>query len=265
MTYLDRNRADSFGAIAALYDRVRPSYPAELIADLVGGTAGHPVHEVLDIGCGTGILSRLLQGGDRHILGIEPDPKMAELAVASGIDVELGQIETWDPAGRQFDLLTAGQSWHWVDPVPGGRKAAAVLRPGARFAALWNRMVHVPEVQAVCDEVYGRHAPHLLANSVTMGAGPGQLKRLTPANDGLAEAGFIDIEWRGDRTYSRTEMYTPERWVEHVSTHSDHRVLDPDVREPLLAALGGALTRLGPEFPVELETEVLLATRPATF
>jgi SAM-dependent methyltransferase len=262
VTYLDRNRADSFGAMAALYDRVRPSYPASLIAELLGGVPGHPVREILDVGCGTGILARLLQGEGRHVLGVEPDPKMAEIATASGVDVEPGQIETWDAAGRRFDLLTAGQAWHWVDPGAGGRKAFAVLAPGGRFAALWNRMLHIPEVQAIYAEVYGRYAPQLLAHSVTMGAGPGELNRLTPANNGLAAAGFVDIEWRGEGAYARTEMYTPRRWVEHVSTHSDHSTLDTSVREPLLAALEAGLTQLGPEFPVELDTEVLLGTRP---
>ena len=51
----DRRRADSFGSDAALYDRTRPSYPSELIADLLSESP----HTVLDVGCGTGIAGRL--------------------------------------------------------------------------------------------------------------------------------------------------------------------------------------------------------------
>jgi SAM-dependent methyltransferase len=262
MTYLERNRADGFGAIADLYDRVRPSYPPELIAELVAGTEGRPVHDILDVGCGTGILARLLQGEGRGVLGLEPDPRMAEVAREHGVEVELGKFEDWDPAGRHFDLLTAGQSWHWVDPTAGGLKARAVLRPGARFAALWNRMIQIGAAEAIFDEVYGRYAPSLLANSVTLGTGSVKLTRAAPAHHGLVEAGFVDIEWRGDGTYTRTVQYTPAEWVALASTHSDHAVLEPEVRQPLLAALETKLATLGPTFPVRFETEVVLATRP---
>ena len=60
---------------------------------------------------------------------MDPDERMAELARRSGIDVEVAAIETWDPAGRHFDAVIAGQAWHWVDPVAGAAKAAQALRP----------------------------------------------------------------------------------------------------------------------------------------
>ena len=55
-THEDRERAESFGAVAELYDRARPSYPEALIDALLAGGA----ERVLDVGCGTGIAGALL-------------------------------------------------------------------------------------------------------------------------------------------------------------------------------------------------------------
>ena len=109
----DRDRAASFGSLAEQYDRFRPSYPRALIDDLVALGPG----KVLDVGCGTGKVARALTDRGVDVLGVEPDERMARVARRHGIPVELASFETWDPAGRTFDLLTAGHAWHWVDPA----------------------------------------------------------------------------------------------------------------------------------------------------
>ncbi len=53
----------------------------------------------------------------------------------------MAAFEAWDPAGREFDAVISGQSWHWVDPVAGAAKAAQVLRPGGRLAVWRGRPV----------------------------------------------------------------------------------------------------------------------------
>ena len=63
-----------------------------------------------------------------------PDPRMAGVARAAGIEVEIATFETWEPAGRTFDAVVAGTAWPWVDPVAGAAKAALVLRPGGVLA-----------------------------------------------------------------------------------------------------------------------------------
>src|SRR5579875_1636628 len=118
--FVDRGRAESFGTVAANYDRFRPSYPPALIDDLVATGA----HTVLDVGCGTGKAAVLLAARGLDVLGVEIDPKMAELARSHGVPVEVSSFEGWDAAGRMFDLLTCGQAWHWVDPARGVPKAA---------------------------------------------------------------------------------------------------------------------------------------------
>jgi SAM-dependent methyltransferase len=69
---------------------------------------------------------------------VEVDARMAEFAREHGFDVEVSRFENWDSAGRTFDAVIAGMTWHWVDPVAGAAKAAAVLRPGGRLTAFWT-------------------------------------------------------------------------------------------------------------------------------
>ena len=118
---------------AGRYDRARPRYPDALIQRVIGASPGV---EFLDVGCGTGIGARQYRAAGVTVLGVDPDPRMAEVAGRTGIEVEIGNFETWDPSGRSFDAVVAGQAWHWVDPVLGAGKAAQVLRPHGLLAAL---------------------------------------------------------------------------------------------------------------------------------
>jgi SAM-dependent methyltransferase len=133
-THTNRTRAQSFGSDARAYDRVRPGYPPELIDDLV---ADGP-RTALDVGCGTGKAARLLQARDVQVLGLEIDPRMAEVARGHGVPVVVTAFETWDARGQSFDLLVSGQAWHWIDPIRGTRRAAALLPPHGLLALFWN-------------------------------------------------------------------------------------------------------------------------------
>ena len=114
-----------------LYDKARPPYPSALIERIV---AGIPGRNVVDVGCGTGIAARQFQAVGCSTLGVEPDERMAEFARSRGVPIEVATFEEWDAAGRTFDAVVAAQSWHWVDPVVGAKKAAQVLRPMGRLA-----------------------------------------------------------------------------------------------------------------------------------
>ena len=76
-----RQVAESFGSDADRYDRARPSYPDSMIERIV---ANSPGRDVVDVGCGTGICARQFQAVGCRVLGVEVDPRMAELARRSG-------------------------------------------------------------------------------------------------------------------------------------------------------------------------------------
>jgi SAM-dependent methyltransferase len=249
----DRVRAGSFGADAERYDRARPTYPPSLIDDLV---ADHPA-QVLDVGCGTGIASRLLAARGCQVLGVEPDERMAAVARSHGVDVEVATIETWDSAGRRFDLLTSAQAWHWVDPLVGAAKAADVLNPDGCIGLFWNVARHSPDMQATFDAIYECLAPGLDRHAVLLGHGSAERFELA-ARTLPAGGRFTDV---AVRAFPHARAYTTEAWLDQLPTHSDHATLEPERLEVLLAAVEAAIDEVGGHFTMEYDAWLVTARR----
>ena len=77
-----------------------------------------------------------------------------------GLPVEVAEFESWDAMGRRFELVTCADAWHWIDPVRGSEKAAALLRPGGTLALFWNYYLLEDNVAELFQRVYDEHAPH---------------------------------------------------------------------------------------------------------
>jgi SAM-dependent methyltransferase len=251
-----REVAESFGADAERYDRARPRYPDALIERIV---AASPGPEIVDVGCGTGIAARQFQAAGCTVLGVEPDARMAEWARRRGLAVEVSTFEEWDPAGRAFDAVVAGMTWHWVDPVVGAAKAAQALRPGGRLALFWYVFQPPSDLADAFTAAYRRALPD--SPFVTGPPTPGldaYSAFFTKAADGMRQAGgFGDPEqWRfdWDRTYTRDE------WLEFVPTSGGHSLLTPAVRDELLAGIGAAVDAAGGSFPMHFTAVVVTAT-----
>ena len=247
--HVNRARAESFGAVAANYDRYRPGYPEALIDDLVA----LQLPDVLDIGCGTGKAARQLVARGLSVLGVEIDPSMAAIARAHGLTVEVSGFEQWDAAGRTFDLLVCGQAWHWIDPAVGPAKAAGLLRPGGVAVLFWNHESDLePSVRNVLDKVYREHAPELLE----MSEQDRKRREVKPyLADLKASRAFRSIE---TKEYPLERTYTTDEWVGTVQTHSDHLQLDPvrraalaeDLRTQIDERLGGTIRTRGGTYSI---------------
>ena len=219
--------------------------------------AGSPGPDVLDVGIGTGIAARQFQAAGCKVLGVEPDARMAEFARRSGSGVEVATFEAWDPVGRAFDAVVAGQTWHWVDPVAGAAKAAQVLRPGGRLAAFWNVGRPPPELADAFSAVHGRVMPDLPALGRAMPALDGYSELFTKAADGIRQAGaFGDPEqWRFD--WERP--YTRDEWLDQLPTQGGHSRLPPAKLEEISAGVGAAVDAVGGSFTMQYAAIVVTA------
>lgn len=240
-----RQMAESFGVDPERYDRARPGYPRALVDHVIGSSPGR---EVLDVGIGTGIAARQFQAAGCRVLGVEVDARMAEFARQHGSEVEVAGFEEWDAAGRTFDILIAGQSWHWVDPVAGAAKAAQVLRPGGRLALFWNALEPPAALRDAVAEVYQSQA------AVSMSAADGYAMMVAKAAEGLREVGGFGAveEWRFD--WER--VYTRDEWLDQVPTSGALTQAPPDRLEQILASAGAAIDAVGGAFTAQYTTVV---------
>jgi SAM-dependent methyltransferase len=252
MLFEDRSRAESFGAVAELYDRHRPTYPPGLLDALLQDGP----RDALDVGCGTGIAAALIAARGCAVLGVEVDARMAQLARVKGIEVEVSPFERWDDDGRRFDLISSAQAWHWIEPDAGAQKAASVLREHGRIGLFWN-LGDLPEsVRERIGPIYARLEPELDEYSVVLGR-PEQ--RGTPTVAGLVKSGRFTTPEVLRFPWSRP--YDTPGWLAFAATHSDHQALEPQRRERLLDAVGEAIDELGGSFEMPYETVLVTAQR----
>jgi SAM-dependent methyltransferase len=159
-------RALSFGGAAEDYDRYRPGYPPEAVAWATPVTPGR----VVDLGAGTGILTRALAAAGHDVLPIEPDQGMRAQMTRStpGVGAIAGSAEEIPITDSSVDGVVAGQAYHWFEPESAHREIARILRPGGIFATLWNirddSVAWVGELTAIADGARGYrgaddHAP----------------------------------------------------------------------------------------------------------
>ncbi len=130
-------RAASFGAAAAEYERGRPSYPAEAIDWLLPRGA----RRVLDLGAGTGKLTRQLHQRGLDVVAVEPSAGMREQIARLLPEVECrgGTAEAIPLPDGSVDVVLCAQAWHWVDPQRAVPEVARVLSRGGRLGLIWNK------------------------------------------------------------------------------------------------------------------------------
>jgi SAM-dependent methyltransferase len=169
-----RARRQSFGAIAQDYDRFRPGPPDEAVEWLV--PAGI---DVLEIGAGTGALTRRLLARSDHVRSVEPDARMRAVLAdrVPAAEVVAGSAEELPAGDESFDVVIGASMWHWVDEDLALPEVARVLRPGGRFSLLWNgpdrsvdwmrslwaggRVLSEEQIEGVDAARHNRHLVHL--------------------------------------------------------------------------------------------------------
>ncbi len=250
-----RQAAESFGSDPERYDRARPRYPGALIERIV---AAAPGRLILDVGAGTGIIARQFQAAGCKVLGVDPDARMAEFARRSGVDVEVSVFEEWESAGRKFDAVVCGESWHWVDPVAGAAKAAEVLRPRGLLAIFWISGQPPERLRDAFADVYRRALPASLASRLTTRSieeAHSAMRTRTAEGIRAAEAFDEPQQWQ----LHWTTVYTRDEWLDALRT-SGAAIAQSNLTD-LLAGVGNAIDAIGGSFAMSYTTFVITAVR----
>jgi ubiquinone/menaquinone biosynthesis C-methylase UbiE len=152
--------ARSFDRAAVEYERARPGYPAALLTLLPLG----PEAEVLDLGAGTGKLTRVLAGRYSRVVAVEPLEGMRAILeqVVPGAVSLAGSAESIPVAAASVDGVFAGQAFHWFANDAAVSEIARVLRPGGLLALVWNESIDPsPLPEAYSAYLHRLHAPAL--------------------------------------------------------------------------------------------------------
>jgi SAM-dependent methyltransferase len=173
------SQANSFGPVAAVYERGRPPYPQEALDWLL--PAGRP--QVVDLGAGTGKLTRQVQARGLAVTAVDPSEGMlAELRrVLPGVPALPGTAESIPLPDAAADVVLCAQAWHWVDPERAVPEVARVLSPGGRLGLIWNlRDESVEWVHRLGVLIGAREEPH--RTELGPPFGPAQLRTFAWSN-----------------------------------------------------------------------------------
>jgi SAM-dependent methyltransferase len=242
MTNLPRSAfATSFNSIAALYATARPGYPPALF-EAVEEIAGRPLAgaDVLDVGAGTGIGTRLMRGRGARVTAAEPGAGMAgELRAGQpGVPLVRADGNALPFASGVADFVTYAQAWHWTDPARSVPEAVRVLREGGALALWWN--VPDPEVEWSAaqedrfrERVAGYHVFGRTRTSVGLIEDLGLPLRVTQQ----------DVRW--------TRRVSLDEHLANLATHSYFAVLGEQARDAIFADERAELLKVFPDGTVE--------------
>jgi SAM-dependent methyltransferase len=257
------DHALSFGSAASSYDRYRPTYPPEAVDWALGSPSDRL--RVVDLGAGTGILTRGILALGHDVLPVEPDEAMrARLAASTpGVVPLAGSSESIPLPDHSVDAVVAGQAYHWFDPTRAPAEIARVLktpagchsdklhvkRPGGTFAAVWNLrdesepwVARLSEVAHVADGARTEQRVH---------------------EEALRSAGFGPV---AREVFAHTITYTPDTLVELIKTRSYYLTASPAGRAEVVDGVRN-LAATHPDlagrdtFPLPYRTFVYRATR----
>jgi SAM-dependent methyltransferase len=236
-------RARSFESAAADYERHRPEYPEEAVRWAADRLGLEQHARVLDVGAGTGKLTRGLVALGFEVVAVEPGvPMLDQLrrAVPEAGAVE-GDAESIPLQGDSVDAAFAGQAYHWFDRERALPELHRVIRPGGGLALLWNWWDERDPLQRELGSVvgYAGHRPFV--------------EEELPGAPWFRELGRTVVE--------SAEDSGPEALVSHFATTSMFLTMEAGERERRLAELREIASRYGDRFAVPRRTFVFAFER----
>jgi len=168
---LARSYGKVFNEVAGEYDRTRPTYPDALVDQACEVAGIRDGDRVLEIGCGTGQLTRSLLARGLRVTALEPGDQLIRVAeenLKDAGDVEFvhARLEDMQLPRESYEAVFSASAIHWVDPDLGWRKIADALAPKGTLALI--QYFGLQEQRSVDDQeallsVLRRHAWEIAA------------------------------------------------------------------------------------------------------
>jgi SAM-dependent methyltransferase len=225
-------RARSFENVAAEYERHRPEYPEGALRWAAGLLGLEPGARVLDVGAGTGKLTRGLVALGFEVVAVEPGAPMLEqlrTAVPEAKALE-GPAESIPLPDESVGAAFAGQAYHWFDRERALPELHRVINPGGGLALLWNWWDERDPLQRELGELigYAGHEPYR--------------EEELPGNPWFRELGRSVVE--------TVQEASPDALVGYLSTASMFLTMEAGERQRRFAVVRDIASRYGERFPL---------------
>lgn len=235
-----------FGLAPDVYERARPDYPQAAVTWLVAKMRLAPTMTVLDVGAGTGKLTRALVGVGAKAIAIEPIPEMRDTLreLVREAQVLAGTAEAIPLADASVDCVTAGSAFHWFRFDDALAEFHRVLRAGGSLGLVWNERDVEQPLQRALNAIVHRTERHAKPEEWQAALA------VTPL--------FTDPE---RRQFRWAETWDAERFVAFASTLSEIASLPARPREAALAEVRSLTAALPARFAVRFRTDAYVCCR----
>jgi SAM-dependent methyltransferase len=237
--------AVGFAKAADVYERARPSYPPESVDWLVAQTGLGPGKTVVDLGAGTGKLTRLLVPSSARVVAVEPIAEMR--AHISGAEVLDGTAESIPLPDASVDVVTVAQAFHWFDHERALPEIHRVLREDGALALFWNMRDLDDPLQRGVEDLLRPLRDHV----------PGQ--QLGAWRVPLERSSLFGPAAVGEFRYE--QRFTTDDLCDRVASTSFVAAMAPVDRDELLVHVRALAHGLPEPFPFPYKTEVHLIPR----
>jgi SAM-dependent methyltransferase len=199
---------DAFGRTAREYELGRPGWPEELLDRVVEELGLGPDAAVLDLGAGTGKLTRALVPRFARVVAVEPDEAMRAVLeeVVPGAESLAGRGDAIPLGDGEVDAVFTAEAFHWFASPESVAEIARVVRPRGGLVILWNYPIEYAEM--------GDEAEAVIEAAFERGGEPGLGKVLSGEWRHPVEAGpFEELQ---EAELEREIVNTLEEWIANM-------------------------------------------------